>query len=167
MKLISGVNIFIFIFITSVFANEKVVYLDIDYILSNSNKGRSIIKELDEKNKKNIIKLEESEKILKKKENDIENKKNILSKEELNIQIENLKKQIIDFRKEKANMVKEFNLFKKKQISNLMKSINPIIAEYVKEKSINIVLDKKNILIGKTNYDITKDILVLVDNKIK
>ena len=64
-------------------------------------------------------------------------------------------------------MVKEFNLFKKKQISNLMKSINPIIAEYVKEKSINIVLDKKNILIGKTNYDITKDILVLVDNKIK
>ncbi len=167
MKLISGVNIFIFIFITSVFANEKVVYLDIDYILSNSNKGRSIIKELDEKNKKNIIKLEESEKILKKKENDIENKKNILSKEELNIQIENLKKQILDFRKEKANMVKEFNLFKKKQISNLMKSINPIIAEYVKEKSINIVLDKKNILIGKTNYDITKDILVLVDNKIK
>lgn len=167
MKLISGVNIFIFIFITSVFANEKVVYLDIDYILSNSNKGRSIIKELDEKNKKNIIKLEESEKILKKKENEIENKKNILSKEELNIQIENLKKQILDFRKEKANMVKEFNLFKKKQISNLMKSINPIIAEYVKEKSINIVLDKKNILIGKTNYDITKDILVLVDNKIK
>ena len=108
-----------------------------------------------------------SNKILKKKENDIESKKNILSKEELNIQIESLKKQIIDFRKEKASMVKEFNLFKKKQISNLMKSINPIIAEYVKEKSINIVLDKKNILIGKTNYDITKDILVLVDNKIK
>ncbi len=167
MKLIIRVNIFIFIFISSVFANEKVVYLDIDYILSNSNKGKSIIKELDEKNKKNIIKLEESEKILKKKENDIESKKNILSKEELNIQIESLKKQIIDFRKEKASMVKEFNLFKKKQISNLMKSINPIIAEYVKEKSINIVLDKKNILIGKTNYDITKDILVLVDNKIK
>ena len=167
MKLIIRVNIFIFIFISSVFANEKVVYLDIDYILSNSNKGKSIIKELDEKNKKNIIKLEESEKILKKKENDIESKKNILSKEELNIQIESLKKQIIDFRKEKASMVKEFNLFKKKQISNLMKSINPIIAEYVKEKSINIVLDKKNILIGKTSYDITQNILELVNIKLK
>ena len=48
-----------------------------------------------------------------------------------------------------------------------MQEINPIIAEYVKEKSIDLVLDKKNILIGKTSYDITQNIIELVNTKLK
>ena len=48
-----------------------------------------------------------------------------------------------------------------------MKSINPIISKYVEKNSINLVLDKNNILIGKKSYDITEDILELVNTNIK
>ena len=74
---------------------------------------------------------------------------------------------IIASKKEKDRMVKEFNIYKKNELSSLMQEMNPIISEYVKEKSIDLVLDKKNILIGKTSYDITQNILELVNTKLK
>ena len=130
-------------------------------------KGKTIITDLEEKNKNNILELEKKEDILKNKEIDLNKKKNILSQKELKIQIDDLKKQIINFKKDKEKLSKDFNIYKKKQLSSLLESINPIISDYVREKSINIVLDKKNILIGKTSYDITKDILELVNKLIK
>ena len=167
MKLFFKINILILILINSSIANDKIVYLDINYILSNSEKGKSIFKKLDEKNEINIVELEKKENILKTKEKDLEIKKNILSEKELNNQIEDLKVQIIQFKKYKEKLVKDFNNYKKKELSSLMQEINPIISEYVKEKSIDLVLDKKNILIGKTSYDITGNILELVNTKLK
>ena len=167
MKLFLKINILILILINTSFANDKIVFLDINYVLSNSEKGKLILKQFDEKNKKNILELEKKENILKNKEKDLEIKKNILSENELNKQIEDLKVQIVQFKKEKDRMVKEFNIYKKKELSSLMQEMNPIISEYVKEKSIDLVLDKKNILIGKTSYDITENILQLVNTKLK
>ncbi len=167
MKLFLKINILILILINTSFANDKIVFLDINYILSNSDKGKLIFKQIDEKNKKNILELEKKENILKNKEKDLEIKKNILSENELNKQIDDLKVQIVQFKKEKDRMVKEFNIYKKNELSSLMQEMNPIISEYVKEKSIDLVLDKKNILIGKTSYDITQNILELVNTKLK
>ena len=167
MKLFFKINILILILINPSIAIDKIVYLDFNYILSNSEKGKSIFKKFEEKNKNNIFELEKKENILKSKEKDLEVKKNILSEKELNKQIEDLKVQIIQFKKDKEKLVQEFNIYKKKELSSLMKQINPIIAEYVKEKSIDLVLDKKNILIGKTSYDITQNIIELVNTKLK
>ena len=47
-----------------------------------------------------------------------------------------------------------------------MKEITPILTEYVTKNNISILLEKKNIVIGKSNLDITKTILVLLDEKI-
>ena len=35
------------------------------------------------------------------------------------------------------------------------------------EKNISIVLDKKSILLGNENLDITKDVMVLLNKKLK
>ena len=167
MKLFLKINILILILINTSFANDKIVFLDINYVLSNSDKGKLIFKQIDEKNTKNILELEKKENILKNKKKDLEIKKNILSENELNKQIEDLKVQIVQFKKEKDRMIKKFNIYKKNELSSLMQEMNPIISEYVKEKSIDLVLDKKNILIGKTSYDITQNILELVNTKLK
>ena len=50
---------------TIVFSSEKIVFLDIDYILNNSNLGKSISIELNKINKQNIDELNKLEKILK------------------------------------------------------------------------------------------------------
>ena len=94
-------------------------------------------------------------------------KKNILSEDEINDQILDLKNKIVAFRKEKQKIVSDFNNLKKKEITVLMNLINPIVTDYIKEKSISIVLDKKNILIGQKSYDITKNILEAVNTELK
>ena len=166
MKYLVLIILFIFEFTTLAKANN-VVYIDMNYILSNSTHGKSILEELDKKNLKNISKLESKEIILKELEKNITNQKNILSKKELEKKITELKSKILVFRKDKDKLSKEFNKIKDKEIIGFMKNVEPLISSYIKKNSINIVLDKKNVIIGKKNHDITFAILEIVNKNIK
>ena len=49
----------------------------------------------------------------------------------------------------------------------LLKNLNPIIRDYMKQKQIRMVIDKKNLLVAEDSLDITKDIMALLNNKLK
>ena len=53
------------------------------------------------------------------------------------------------------------------EFDKFFKKITPIIGEYVEQKNIDIVLDKKNIFLANKNNDITNEIIKLIDDKIK
>ena len=159
--------IFIFLKVTTFAYGSNVVYIDMSYILSNSIKGKSILEELDLENKKNIKTLESKEQILKDLEKNISNQRNILSKQELDKKINDLKDKVIIFRKDKDKLVKEFNDLKNNVIQNFMKNIEPLVSDYMKKNSINIVLAKKDVIIGKKNLDITDEILEIVNKNIE
>ena len=159
--------IFLFLKITTSVHASNVVYIDMSYILSNSIKGKSILEELESKNKSNIKELESKEKILKDLEKNISNQKNILSKEEFEKKVNELQGKVIIFRKDKDKLVQEFNDLKNTAIQNFMKNVEPLVSDYMKKNSINIVLAKKDVIIGKKNLDITNEILEIVDKNIK
>ena len=48
-----------------------------------------------------------------------------------------------------------------------MSVLQPILAEYSEKKEISLIVQKKNILLGRNDLDITKDILKLLDNNKK
>ena len=154
-------------FMNSVEAAEKIAFLDLDYVFNNSEPGNKIVKSLKDLNKKNIDKLKEKENLIKKKEDEIKQKQNVIAKEELLKDIDILKKDISEFRKYKETLVQDFNKKKSKDLSNFMKRITPIIENYMDVNSIDVLLDKKNIFIGRSTHDITKDIVELVNNEIK
>ena len=54
-----------------------------------------------------------------------------------------------------------------KASTKLIQELNPILEDYSKRESIKIIIQKKHIVIGKKEYDITKDILELVNHKLK
>ena len=145
------VIIFFFFNLSSIAYSSNIVYIDMNFILSNSNHGKLILKELENKNKTNIKELESKEKILK----DLEKK------------IIDLKKKIVIFNEDKDELSKEFNEIKNKSITDFMKNIEPLVSDYIKDNSINIVLDKKNVIMGNKDQDITFKILEIVDNNIK
>jgi len=159
--------IFIFLKVTTFAYGSNVVYIDMSYILSNSIKGKSILDELDSENKKNIKELESKEKILKDLEKNISNQRNILSKEEFNKKVNDLKSKVIIFRKDKDKLVQKFNDLKNNVIQNFMKDVEPLVSDYMEKNSINIVLAKKDVIIGKKNLDITDEILEIVNKNIK
>ena len=53
------------------------------------------------------------------------------------------------------------------EISLVLKKINSAIQEYMNNNSIELVLDKKNIFVGKVTSDITEKILTEVNIKFK
>ena len=121
MLKIKSVIILFFLIISTTFANsnDKVSFIDIDFILKNSNLGKSILNEIENLNKKNIDELRNKEKELKKIEEEIKSKKNILSEEEFNEEVNLLKERIKKYRIYKDELVKDFNQNKKKKLSFL------------------------------------------------
>ena len=66
--------------------------------------------------------------------------------------------------------MKWFPIFKKKKQISLKKffdQITPIIQNYMDENSINILLDRKNVFIGKTDSDITNSIIEKINKELK
>ena len=157
-----------FITLNSSKANEiKIVYIDTDKILNDSNAGKEIKKQLDDINEKNILTFKKKEKELIEEEKNITKQKNILSKEELEKKIKGLKEKAFKFRndvkKNKNDLTKKNNQATKK----ILDVLNLVLAEYSSKNSIAIILQKNHIVIGKQNLDITDEILIIVNKKIK
>ena len=51
--------------------------------------------------------------------------------------------------------------------NTLLKNLNPIIRDYMKEKKIRMVIDKKSILLADENLDITNEIIAELNKKLK
>ena len=153
--------------VTSVFGSEKTVFLNIDYILNNSDLGKSIYTELNKINKKNIDSLNQIEKILKDKKKAIDNTKNISTKEKLEKDINLFNQEVEKYRSEKDIVLKNFKLKKKKELDNFLIKINPLIESYMKKNSIDIVFEKNQIFMGSNKIDITNDIIELINKNFK
>ena len=140
-------------------------FLDVDYLINNSNKGKIIVEKLKSINIKNIEELKKKEQELETLENEISSTKNIISDEELNNKIKNLKKEISSYRISKEKKTNEFNVMRNKELNVFFNEIRPFIEEYMKENSINLILDKKNIFIADSNYDITIELTNYLNSK--
>jgi outer membrane protein len=165
-------NFFLIIIILSISTNnlkaeEKVAYLDIDFILTNTLAGKSLLNTLKKQEEVKINKFKTNDEKFKKDEKKILAKKNLISNEEIKKEMKALQ---IEFRKYKINKNNEIENLKKKRNTNIMNFINlinPIIEKYMTDNSIYMLIDKKNIFIANNNYDITKKLIELIDNQIK
>jgi Skp family chaperone for outer membrane proteins len=165
-------NIFFILFFLSISVNslkaqEKVSYIDIDYILSSSVPGKLLLNKLkeDEDLKINIFKSKDED--FKQKESKILAKKNLISKEEINKELKSLQIEFNEYRKDKAKQIQELKTKRKRNIINFISLLNPIIEKYMSDNSIYMVIDKKNVFIAKKDYDITNNLIELINNQIK
>ena len=159
---------FLFFFkLNSISASENIAFLDLDYVLNNSNLGKKIYMDLDIINKQNLSELKSKEKNIKDKRDLINKTKNISSKEKLENDITKFNQEVENFNKEKDKIIKNFQELKNTKLDNFLKNITPIIQDYMAENSIDILLEKKNIFIGKDSKDITNEIIKIINGKFK
>ena len=52
-------------------------------------------------------------------------------------------------------------------MKKIMDELNVVLSEYSKKNDLAFIIDQKNTIIGRTDLNITKDILELLDQKIK
>ena len=53
------------------------------------------------------------------------------------------------------------------EFEEFFKKITPIIQNYVNEKNIDMVLDRKNVFVASKKKNITQEIIKIIDTKIK
>ncbi len=167
IKKISTMFIVLIIFISSSNSEEQIVYLDLDNVVTNTKAGKLILSKLEKTKNSALLKFEKKEKDLKKIEEEIKKQKNVISEDEFKKRLIEFRKEISKFRQDKKKVVDEFNKKKQIEFSEFFKKVTPIIEQYVSEKKIDIVLDKKNVFVASKKKDITQEIINIIDSKIK
>ena len=149
------------------FSSEKIVYLDVEKIMQDSIAGKSIIAKLKKKRELSISKFKKMEKDIFEKEKKLISQKNVLSNEEFEKKLKDLRNDISQYQKNRNKALNDITQTRVKASTNLIKKLTPILEAYSKEKSIRIIIQKKQIVMGNKEDDITSDILELVNKKIK
>ena len=163
-------SIFILIFLNFNLLNAenlKIAYVDIDKILSQSKVGIKINKNMENLIKKKNKEFQKIEEDLKKKDAEIIKQKNIRSKEERNKKISDIQNKLNDYRVKKEKFNNEINQKRLNATGELVVFLNKILGKYAADNSISLVIQKKNIVIGKSELDITKQILEIFNKEVK
>ena len=142
-------------------------YLDFKYILNESTAGKKAQNALKSKLDKGFKNLKEKEKKLQDEEKKIIEQKKLIKPEEYKSKVNNLRTSVSNLQKERNKLLQDVSSQRSKAKSELLKNLNPIIKEYMKEKKIRMVVDKKSLLLADENLDITKEILGRLNNKLK
>ena len=147
-----------FLLCTSINAKDLVI-VDIDFLIQNSKIGKNIINNLNKENKAIVEKFKTKEDEFINIEKNLISKKNILSENEFQKEIENFRKKISEYNLEKKKALEKFDIKKKEKYSNIVQKINDVLLKYSKENNITTILDKKYVLLSKSENDITIEIL--------
>ena len=161
------INLFIVFFTLSYAEEQKIVYLNVDKIMQQSIAGKSIKKQLENLYNKNLEKFKKNDEILKNKEKKLITQKNILSQEDFQKELTSLRKEIINFQKEQVKARDNINKLRIGATNKLISQLSPILQEYAKNNSVSLILQKKNIVMGKKEIEITDEILELTNKEIK
>ena len=148
MKKIFLILIFILNF-ENLYGSNKISYIDINYILNNSKVGISISEHVKKIEEKKINEFNLIEKKLSDREKDILKKKSVIDNEEFENLVNSLKKDVNSYRQVKKSFYEEIEKKKIKYTKQVLNTLNPIIAKYVEDNAISLVLLKKNIVIAK------------------
>ena len=167
MKFFFSLLISFFLFLGSSLADESIRFININYIVNNSDVGVSLNKIIQNKTKKIETDLKDLAKKIEEKKNKIISQKNILKKEEFNKLVKDYEKEVEIFNELRNKKQANFDSFKVKSKKKILDLLNPIITDFLQSNSIKILLQKEKIIFGDDNLDITEKILKIFNDKHK
>ena len=166
---------FLRVFIISIFLittsysneNQLIKFVSLDFIIKNSIIGKKLSKENTEKRNSIIKKSKDQESKLEKQKNDILSKQNVLEKKEFEAKVVSHQKQVKEYQEKRNNEIKALNEKNIKLLKKLKAKIDKILVDYASENKIDMILKKEDIIVSNSNYDVTEDILAIIDKEIK
>ncbi len=158
---------FFFIFLNNSFSEDKVVYLNMNQLIQKSEVGKYVNNQLKKISDLNNQDFKKMENLIKTEDDKLTKQKNILKEEDFKIKLDELKSKYQSYQQERIKKNKDLEKLKISSGNKILKIVNEILTEYSSSKSISLVIEKKNIIMGKTSLDITNDIIDLLNKKVK
>ena len=81
--------------------------------------------------------------------------------------VNDLRKKVSSLQTERNSLLEKISKDRTKARNELLKNLNPIIENYMQEKKLRLVIDKKNIILADEKLDITKEIMQALNTKLK
>jgi len=150
---------FLLLIYTHASAEQKVAYLDMKFVLNNSKAGKGAQDFLQKSYNDNQKIFLDEENSLKKEESDLLAQKTILTKEEYQKKSDDLRKKVIDYQSQRRASLEKITAQRAEARKKLFEKLDPIMKTYIKENDISLIIDRKNVLMGNTNLDITNVIV--------
>ena len=169
MKIIKTIFLVIFCFVLTIkpSISDTPHFVDFKVILNQSNAGKQAQTFLKNKLEKGIANIRDKEKKIQDEEKKIIDQKKILSQDEYKKKVKELRNKVSSLQKERNTLLSDVAKQRTKARTELLKNLNPLLKEYMNEKKIRVVIDKKNVLAADEKLDITKDILSRLNSKLK
>jgi outer membrane protein len=160
-------SIILLVFLPNALMADLPKYLDFKYVLNESEAGKKAQVQLKKKLDNGVKDLSKQEKTIQEEEKKIIQQKKILSPEEYKKKVTELRKKVSDLQKKRSKLLNTVAKQRSKARSELLRNLNPVVKEYMVEKNIRMVLDKKGIILADEKLDITNDIITKLNAKIK
>jgi Skp family chaperone for outer membrane proteins len=141
--------------------------VDFKYILNESEAGKKAQNFLKTKLKKGLDNLKSKEKKIQDEEKKLIEQKKLITPEEYKKKVTELRQKVSSLQKERNVLLESVANSRSKARAELLKNLNPILKDYMKEKKIRMVLDRKSILLADENLEITDDIVKILNQKLK
>jgi len=142
-------------------------FLDFKYILNSSDAGKKAQDFLKKKLENGVKNLKNREIKIQEQEKTIIQQKKVISPDEYKKKVENLRKEVSSLQQERSKLLDGVAKQRTKARNELLAALNPIIKEYMNEKKIRMVVDKKSLLLADENLDITKEIITRLNKTLK
>ena len=152
---------------SNILLSETPYYIDYKFVLNQSLAGKKAQDDLKKKLNKGIESLQKQEKSLQASEKKIIEQKKIISADEYKKKITELRKKVSTLQKQRNQLMDTVAKQRAKAKNVLLKNLNPIIKEYMKNNNIKMIIDKKFLVMADESLNITKPIVELLNKKLK
>jgi outer membrane protein len=163
-------NFFILIFSVFLLNDLKAEtphFVDFRFILNESIAGKKAQGELKNKLEKGINQLRSKEKKIQEEEKKLIQQKKLMKPDEYKKKVDELRTKVSKLQKERKDLLEDIAKKRSKARAELLKNLNPLMENYMKDKNIRMILDKKELIVADKKLDITKDIIELLNKKLK
>ena len=146
---------------------SDVYFIDYSKVMNESTAGKKAQDYLKNFLNNSNKKFNDTAKKLKDEENKIISQKNALSKEEYKKKADALRKKVFELNKGRDKLIRDVAAKRKKAGDEMLKKLNPILGKYMEENNISVVIDKKNVLMGDKKFEITSQIIEILNKEFK
>ena len=170
MKLKYIVKIFVITYlifgITNSFAENKIVYINMNKILNDSKVGAFVENGLTKLHEKKLENFKTIEEELKKEEIALISKRNIMARDEFDKKVKLLNDEAQTYQDERRAWFDEVTKKRNTARAEVLKTLDPILAEYFEKNQITLMLYKRNIAIAVNELDVTDKIIDELNKKL-
>lgn len=164
-------KIIIFLLVFFSFQNssfsKEIYFIDLKKILNESKAGKKAQDFLKKKYESENKKFEKEGTDIRKEETELISKKKLISPEEYKKNLNALRQKSANYQQKRRNASNDWVRKKSEARDKLIQALNPIMQKYMKDNNVEMIVDKKYILLANSNFDITDTILKILDKELK